>query len=58
MPHLIRRLPALVAVVISALGLLAPISAQATKGKKYALLVGVREYDHAKLPDLKYRERC
>jgi TPR repeat protein len=33
-----------------------PASAQVVAGKKYALLVGVREYRHAKLPDLKHTE--
>src|SRR5262245_53828453 len=30
--------------------------ARAPQGKKYALLVGVKEYDHANLPDLKHTE--
>jgi uncharacterized caspase-like protein len=29
---------------------------KADRGKKYALLVGVREYNHASLPDLKHTE--
>jgi formylglycine-generating enzyme required for sulfatase activity len=37
-------------------GLLLPARGQAPAGKKYALLVGVRAYDHADLPDLKYTE--
>jgi formylglycine-generating enzyme required for sulfatase activity len=38
------------------LGALVPGWSQETKGKKYALLVGVRSYDHNKLTDLKYTE--
>src|SRR5260370_27547088 len=32
------------------------LSAAPETGKKYALLVGINEYDHAKLPALKYAE--
>jgi hypothetical protein len=32
------------------------LSAAPEPGKKYALLVGINEYDHAKLPALKYAE--
>jgi hypothetical protein len=38
------------------LGALVPGWSQETKGKKYALLVGVKSYDHSKLSDLKYTE--
>jgi tetratricopeptide (TPR) repeat protein len=34
----------------------APLGAQAPAGKRYAVLVGVREYSHARLPNLKYTE--
>jgi formylglycine-generating enzyme required for sulfatase activity len=50
----------LVAVLLSSLGaslvLLDGTQAETAKGKKYALLVGVRTYDHKKLEDLKYTE--
>ena len=36
--------------------LLVPASAVGAEGRKYALLVGVRDYDHAKLPPLRYTE--
>jgi formylglycine-generating enzyme required for sulfatase activity len=39
-----------------ALVLLAPGLAEAPKGKKYALLVGVQRYEHDSLPDLKHAE--
>jgi hypothetical protein len=42
--------------LLIALGFVLPGWARAPKGKKYALLVGVRSYDHAKLTDLKYTE--
>jgi hypothetical protein len=42
------------AVLLSSL--LPPSRGEAAPGKRYALLVGVREYRHAKLPDLKYTE--
>jgi hypothetical protein len=38
------------------LALLVSVSAARAEGRKFALLVGVRSYDHAKLPDLKYTE--
>src|SRR4051794_3427135 len=38
------------------LGAIVPGWSQETKGKKYALLVGVKSYDHSKLTDLKYTE--
>jgi formylglycine-generating enzyme required for sulfatase activity len=47
-------------VVLSAVVVLAGFAVagwtQDSNGKRYALLVGVREYDHAKLPPLKYTE--
>jgi TPR repeat protein len=47
-------------VVLSAmlvvLGFTVPSWAQAGKGKKYALIVGINAYEHAKLPPLKYAE--
>ena len=49
----------LVAAIFSTLAsvlLLGATQAQTAKGKKYALLVGVTEYDHASLPTLKYTE--
>jgi hypothetical protein len=36
--------------------LLVPVSTLRAEGRKYALLVGVRDYDHAKLPDLQFTE--
>src|SRR5207253_144408 len=46
--------------VIAALALLissgTPALAQEAKGKKYALLVGVKDYDHSSLSPLKYTE--
>jgi hypothetical protein len=47
-----------VGLVASLVGLLlmGPGLAQTDKGRKYALLVGVRKYDHKKLEDLKYTE--
>jgi hypothetical protein len=38
------------------LGVFVPGWSQEAKGKKYALLVGVKSYDHNKLGDLKYTE--
>ena len=35
---------------------LVPIRSEESKGKRYALLVGVRSYEHSKLSDLKYTE--
>ena len=53
---LVRRLlPVLLLPVLAAL--LLPVWGEATKGKKYALLVGVNSYEHPKLPALKYAER-
>jgi formylglycine-generating enzyme required for sulfatase activity len=50
-----RLLPVLLLSTVVA-GLL-PAWGQAPRGKKYALLVGVTRYRHARLPDLKYTER-
>jgi formylglycine-generating enzyme required for sulfatase activity len=47
---------ALLSSLVAALILLDGTQAQTTKGKKYALLVGVREYDSAKFPTLEYTE--
>ena len=57
MPHrLVSRALALMGVcTLSALVLL-PLSAQAKKGKKYALLVGVTDYKNASLNPLKFTE--
>jgi hypothetical protein len=41
--------------LVAALVLLDGTQAQADKGKKYALLVGVRAYDHRDLEELKGR---
>jgi formylglycine-generating enzyme required for sulfatase activity len=41
---------------LAALVLLAPGRAEAPKGSKHALLVGVRDYDHDKLPNLRFTE--
>src|SRR5262245_59334923 len=53
-PRLLWTLPAL------GVALAVPLSGQTLDdrpaGKKYALLIGVREYEHAKLPDLRYTE--
>jgi formylglycine-generating enzyme required for sulfatase activity len=46
----------LVSSIAAGLVLLAPGLAEAPVGKKYALLVGVREYDSGKLTNLKYTE--
>jgi formylglycine-generating enzyme required for sulfatase activity len=59
MPHLLPRrwLPVvLLSSLVVAVALLAPGQAETTKGKKYALLVGVRNYDHRDLAELKYTE--
>jgi uncharacterized caspase-like protein len=42
--------------LLLALLLLGPVSRAAAEERKYALLVGVRDYDHAKLPALQYTE--
>jgi formylglycine-generating enzyme required for sulfatase activity len=60
MPHSLPASRCLAFVVVSSLvagvALLGPGLAQTEKGKKYALLVGVRSYDHDSLPDLKHTE--
>jgi formylglycine-generating enzyme required for sulfatase activity len=60
MPHLppLRRWPVVLPLssLVAALALLAPGLAEAPKGKKYALLVGVQRYEHDSLPDLKHAE--
>src|SRR5437764_701649 len=43
-------------VLLVGLALLTPALARAEGGKKYALLVGVREYQHANLGELKHTE--
>src|SRR5262245_59434417 len=45
-----------VSALVLVLGFVIPAWTQATKGKKYALLVGVKSYEHQKLRDLKYTE--
>jgi formylglycine-generating enzyme required for sulfatase activity len=56
MSRLPRLLPALLLACL-ALAAALPLAGQGDKkGKKYAVLVGVTEYTHAKLPDLKYTE--
>jgi formylglycine-generating enzyme required for sulfatase activity len=45
-----------VSSLVAGLTWIGPGLAQAEKGKKYALLVGVRTYDHDSLPDLKQTE--
>jgi formylglycine-generating enzyme required for sulfatase activity len=42
--------------LVGALVLVAPARTQAVAPKRYALLVGVGEYDHARLRDLRYAE--
>jgi uncharacterized caspase-like protein len=53
----LRLLPALLLPVLGA-ALVLPLAAESEKprGKKYALLVGVNSYEHARLPNLKYAE--
>jgi formylglycine-generating enzyme required for sulfatase activity len=46
----------LLAGLLSGLGFVLPGWTQAPGGKKYALLVGIRSYDHSKLTELKYTE--
>jgi formylglycine-generating enzyme required for sulfatase activity len=46
----------MVAMVLPFLALLGFSPTQTIQGKKYALLVGVRAYDHDSLPDLKHTE--
>ncbi len=40
----------------AALAAAAPVNAQLPSGKRVAFLVGVREYDHSKLSELKFTE--
>jgi formylglycine-generating enzyme required for sulfatase activity len=47
-------LPAVLAAAV--LVVLGPAAAQPAKGEKVALLVGITEYDHSKLPNLQYAE--
>jgi hypothetical protein len=47
---------ALLSSLVAALVLLDASQAQTAKGKKHALLVGVRQYAHDSLPDLKHTE--
>jgi cyclophilin family peptidyl-prolyl cis-trans isomerase len=47
---------ALLGVCLVALPAPGPGQSAAARGKKYALLVGVKSYDHDALPDLKYTE--
>jgi formylglycine-generating enzyme required for sulfatase activity len=56
MSRLRSLLPAVLPAALAAIVAL-PLAGQADKkGKKYAVLVGVKEYSHDKLPDLKYTE--
>jgi TPR repeat protein len=50
------RLVAVLSLVIAAWLSAAPALARTPEGKKYALLVGVKSYDHASLSDLKHTE--
>src|SRR3712207_3074718 len=56
MSRLTLALPAALCVAASLALLPPPAEAQSPRGKRYALLVGVNEYDHAKLPALRYTE--
>jgi TPR repeat protein len=53
-PRAIRRFAALSLVLLA--GLLLAQGDGAAKGKRYALLVGVKDYDHAKLSPLRFTE--
>src|SRR5436309_1956353 len=53
---LLGRSLALVLPLLAVLVLLGPSVAQTGKGKKYALLVGVKTYHHSDLKDLEYTE--
>jgi tetratricopeptide (TPR) repeat protein len=55
MPPRLLRVP-LLAVLFSLLAHADPTRADTLAPKKYALLVGVNNYDHARLPPLKYAE--
>jgi hypothetical protein len=48
-------LSTLTAVLLAAAAVL-PLAGQEPQGKKYALLVGVKAYEHSKLPNLEYTE--
>jgi hypothetical protein len=50
-----RLLPVLLLSSVAA-GLLLPVRGAAPVGKKYALLVGIKEYEDRDLPDLKFTE--
>ena len=50
------RLPAALLAALLSVVCLTPAWAQPARGKKYALLVGVKEYDHAGLAPLSYTE--
>jgi uncharacterized caspase-like protein len=50
-----RRPAAWAALLLFGLAL-APVLGQPADGKRYAVLVGVRQYQHDKLPELKYSE--
>jgi formylglycine-generating enzyme required for sulfatase activity len=56
MSRLSRMLPALPIAVLGLFVLSLTAREDKPKGKKYAFLVGVKSYDHAKLADLKYTE--
>ena len=53
---LCKRLLVLVLLSLLITGLAFPIMGQQNAGKKYALLVGVKDYQHNKLPSLRYTE--
>jgi uncharacterized caspase-like protein len=55
MPHATLLRAALCGLLL-ALGVLLPAWSDEAKGKKYALLVGVKEYQRETFPDLKYTE--
>src|SRR5262245_37841287 len=44
----------LAVALLAALAGAAPSAAQPVAGKKYAVLVGVKTYNHARLPDLRF----
>jgi formylglycine-generating enzyme required for sulfatase activity len=52
-----RRLPLLAGVVAALAVLSGPLLSREQPGKRYAILVGVKAYNHAALPDLEYTER-
>jgi formylglycine-generating enzyme required for sulfatase activity len=52
-----RRLLLLAGVVAALAVLSGPLLSQEQPGKRYAILVGVKAYNHAALPDLEYTER-